>query len=83
LGEHVGHQVHRYPGPLEDGCPAHNIRIADHHFFDARELLQLVLHFVAGGLDFDSKRRPISHGQSIRLRRLPDQFRNLPPRPDG
>jgi hypothetical protein len=74
LGKHVRHQVHRNPGPFEDGCSPHDIRVPDHHLFHARQLPQLALHLATGRLDLDAKRRTVSDRQSVGLRSLPEQL---------
>src|SRR5271157_1375039 len=82
LGKHVSHQVDMNPGPFEDWCPAHDVRVADHHLLHARELLQLALHLSASGPDFDAKGAPGSDGQLVSLRRSLDRCRDLPPGPE-
>jgi hypothetical protein len=63
LGEHVGHQVHRDARAFEYGRSAHDFRIANHHFFDPRQLLQLILYCPPRSPDLDQQRFPVRDRQ--------------------
>jgi hypothetical protein len=69
------------PRALEYGRSTHDLQIADHHFFDTGELLQLAFYLALRRSDFDQKRGSIRNVQLFRLRGPLDRLRDFSPRP--